>query len=215
MERQNSISWKEAARSGANGRKIYEMLRGNISGGIGLKINQMVYENSTLIKNLPEKIANTINHHIYMQFTQGVRSEAIVEQIRPYMQHAKEYQIERLARTEVSKADTAITRARAEDINLDWYIWKNSQDARVRKSHKIMENVVIPWSEPPSPEILAHEKSEGYYAPGEIYNCRCVALPVVRLEQLTFPIVIYYRGGLHRMGYAQFAGISGLRKLAA
>lgn len=211
----NAVSWRHAAKSGSNGRLIYEMLRGNISGGTGLKISEIIHNNSHLIKSLPEKIAGTINHHIYMQFTQGIRSESIIEQIRPYMKHAKEYEIQRLARTEVSKADTAITQVRAQDIGLNWYVWKTSHDARVRKSHKLMNEVVVSWDEPPSPELLAGEKFESRYPAGGTYNCRCVALPVVRLEQLNFPIKIYYRGALHKMGLRQFAELSNLRKLAA
>ena len=215
MALNNANSWRQAARTGANGRQIYEMLRGNIGGGVGLKINQLVHENSGLIKSLPQRIAGTINHHIYMQFTQGVRSETIMEQIRPYMHGAKEYQIQRLARTEVAKADTAITEVRALDLGLNWYVWKSAHDARVRKSHKLMNDVLVQWNDPPSPELLVGEKFEGRYPAGGVFNCRCVALPLVRVEQISFPVRIYINGSIMRMGYAQFVGISGLRKLAA
>ena len=41
-----------------------------------------------------------------------------------------------IARTEVSRASTMFTQARAEAIGSDGYIWRSSEDSDVRDEHK-------------------------------------------------------------------------------
>jgi SPP1 gp7 family putative phage head morphogenesis protein len=136
--------------------------------------------------------------------------------LKPYMQHLKNFEIQRIARTEVAKADTAITRVRAESIGLNWYEWQTSQDARVRVSHRKMNQVLIDWNDPPSPEQLVKEPSEGHYHAGNIYNCRCVALPVLSLNSLNWPRRVYHSGSLRLVSKNQFLQISGIpRQLVA
>jgi SPP1 gp7 family putative phage head morphogenesis protein len=122
----------------------------------------------------------------------------------------KEYQVQRLARTEVAKADTAITRVRAESIGLNWYEWQTSEDARVRKSHAKMNHVLVNFDDPPAPEQLIGQKSEGHYNAGNIYNCRCPALPVLSLNLLQWPHKVYSQGRISVMSKKQFLLVSGL-----
>jgi uncharacterized protein with gpF-like domain len=112
-----------------------------------------------------------------------------------------------IARTEVSKTSTALTRARSEDIGIRWYVWKTSEDARVRSSHKHMDNVLISWSSPPSPEKLDGLRSVGHYHAGEIWNCRCYAEPVIEVEYLSWPHKVYCGGQIVKMSRKQFEGI--------
>ena len=58
-----------------------------------------------------------------------------------------------------------------------------------------MDGVVCLWSSPPSPEAIAgEERTCGNYHPGDIFNCRCVALPVIALEDLRFPVRVCMGG---------------------
>jgi SPP1 gp7 family putative phage head morphogenesis protein len=211
----NAKSWRAAATKASKGRIIYPLLQNNIQGSIGLHLNALIHQNSQLIKSLPQSIAETIAKHIQSQQMQGVRSEEIVKQLRPYMKQAKRYQIERLARTEVAKADTAITRARAQNIGLNWYQWVTSEDARVRKSHKKLNLVLVNWNNAPSPEALAGERSEGHYHAGNVYNCRCVALPLISLAEISFPVRVYVGSEIKRLTKPQFQLMIGDRQLAA
>ena len=114
------------------------------------------------------------------------------------------YKIERIARTESSKAATALTQVRCETVGIKWYKWSTSEDARVRSSHRHMDNVLIRWDNPPSPEQLIGEKSQGFYNAGEIYNCRCVCLPIVNLNQVKFHAKIYINGQIQRISKKNF-----------
>lgn len=206
----NATSWRQAASQSSNGKQIYLLLRNQLTGNVGTRVDELIAENAKLIKSLPQTIAGTISKHIQTQFVAGIRAEEIMKQIHPKMREMRAYQVARLARTEAAKADTAITRARAEDLGLNWYQWVTSEDARVRKSHKKMNGVLVNWSDPPSPELLIGEKSEGHYHAGNIYNCRCPALPITSLDEISWPARVYKNGQIKRLTRKQFVLISGI-----
>lgn len=206
----NSRSWREAATKASKGRLIYNMLKNELNGGLGQRLHSIIQSNADYISTLPSNIAQRTTAYIQRETLKGRRSEDIMNDIKPYMQHLKNFEIQRIARTEVAKTDTAITRVRAESIGLNWYEWETSHDARVRPSHKIMNGVLINWNDPPSPESLAHEKSVGHYGAGEIYNCRCVALPILSLSGLSWPHKVYINGSIKRLTRRDFLLVSGI-----
>jgi len=186
------------------------MLKNELKGDLRIKLHSLIQENTQYITTLPSDISERAVHYIQQEQMKGRRAEDIIKDIQPYMQHLKNYQIQRIARTEVAKADTAITRVRAESIGLNWYEWATSRDARVRPSHRKMQGVLVNWSDPPSPEALIGERSVGHYNAGNIYNCRCPALPVLSLNLLQWPHKVYTQGRITSMGMKQFLLVSGL-----
>lgn len=214
--RNNNVSWQKAATQSSQGKLIYSMLKTNMSGLLGDRVRQIVTDNANYITTAPLNIAQVLTRHIQERQMQGVRSEQIAKEIHSKLPGLKKFQITRIARTEVAKADTAITRVRAEHIGLNWYQWETSDDARVRKSHKKMDRVLVNWNDPPSPELLVGEKSQGRYDAGNIYNCRCVALPVVSLAELSFPVKVFQDGKIKRLTRSQFVLLSsGQGRIAA
>lgn len=212
---QNATSWRKAASQGSQGKLIYGMLRNELRGTLEMQVRGLVKENSRLITTLPKRISAVISQHIQERQMQGIRSEQIMREIGPKMRDLKRYQIARIARTEVAKADTAVTRVRAESIGLSWYQWQTSEDQRVRDSHRHMDLVLINWNNAPSPELLSKEKSQGRYHAGNIYNCRCVALPLVSLAEIKFPAKVYVGNQIKLLTIKQFSLISGLQQRIA
>lgn len=211
----NARSWRQAASKAGNSRQVHYMLAHDLSGATGERLDRFLAENARLITSVPHNVAAMLTRHIQTQQTAGLRSEAILKQIAPKLKKLKYYEIARIARTEVAKADTAITRVRAERLNLNWYQWATSEDGRVRLSHRKMDKVLINWNDPPPPEKLVGEKSEGYYHAGNIYNCRCVALPLVSIEEISFPVKIYQGGVIRRIGKREFLQLNGLQSQLA
>lgn len=207
---QNAQSWREAARQSSKGSVIYNMLRNEMKGELGDRLHFIIKQNAQLIKTVPLNVAERTTRFVQQEQMKGRRSEDIMRDIKPYMNGLKDWQVTRIARTEVAKADTAITRTRAEAINLNWYVWATSHDARVRDSHRIMDTVLVNWSDPPSPEALARMRDRGHYHAGDIYNCRCIALPLVTLSDVVWPSKVYHFGRIQRMSQRQFMKISGL-----
>lgn len=80
---------------------------------------------------------------------------------------------ELIARTEVARANAAITQARAELVGATQYIWQTAEDGDVRDSHAAMQGQAFSFNDPPEVD------EGGAYNPGEIYNCRCFAEPIL------------------------------------
>lgn len=159
---------------------IYEALRKELQGPIGGAVNYQIQRNAELIKSLPLDIAKQVNEHILTEAMKGTRSVNIAEQIKVFFPHESEAKANLIARTETSKTATALTQARCESVGVQWYIWRTSEDSRVRSSHKIMDGVLVNWNDPPSPEQLSGVgKPYGRYHAGDTFNCRCYAEPIM------------------------------------
>ena len=112
--------------------------------------------------------------------------------------HLTTVEARRIARTEMGKAATALVQERCDRFGLGLYIWDTVDDWRVRDSHKNMEGVICAWDDPPNPEALAGEKTTyGSYHPSGIFNCRCVPLPIVELDDITFPARVHHHGTIY------------------
>lgn len=217
VAKNNALSWKQAATKASNSRIINQMLKRDIHSKtlVGIALNNLISENSTLIKTIPESIKYKLSKWVQEQEVKGLRSSEIAKMMAPRLNYLKNYEIARLARTELAKADTAITRVRAQSIGLNWYQWLTSNDSRVRIGHKLMDYVLVNWDDAPAPELLAHEKSEGHYHAGNIYNCRCIAVPITNLAEISWPAKVYTQSKIKRLSRKQFALLSGISKQLA
>lgn len=77
-----------------------------------------------------------------------------------------------IARTEVARANTELTKARAESIGSTGYIWRTSEDSDVRPSHRALAGRFVRWDSPPVTDGLSGHA-------GCVPNCRCYAEPVL------------------------------------
>ena len=125
---QNANSWREAASKSTKGREIYRMLREEMQRPkMRDRLYFLIQSNAQLITTVPQTVAAHAVHHVQQEQMAGRRAEDIMHDLKPYMKNLKDWQVQRIARTEVAKADTAITRTRAEDIDLNWYMWETSR----------------------------------------------------------------------------------------
>lgn len=204
----NMNTWRRAARKSSQSLKMYNLLINEINEGLKQDINSQIISNSELIKTLPTDVARKVVFDIKDYTFEGMRAEAIADIIRDKTNQHAGASARLIARTEVSKTTTALTRARAENLGLNWYVWRTEMDGdRVRKSHRIMEGVIVNWNDPPSPEQLAKEKSEGYYHAGEIWNCRCYPEPLIEIDDVRWPHKVYYMGKIKTMSRREFEQI--------
>jgi SPP1 gp7 family putative phage head morphogenesis protein len=75
---------------------------------------------------------------------------------------------ELIARDQTLKTNAAITQTRQVQAGVEEYEWSTSLDERVRDEHRALEGQRFAWNNPPS---VGH--------PGEDFQCRCVAIPVI------------------------------------
>lgn len=202
----NAKSWRAAARKSTRSREIYSALRDELNGPVGFKVQQMIRENAQQIRSIPPHLAERTTKYISQREMQGARAEVIEKELRGKLPGLAKSKVRLIARTEVGKSETAITRARAENIGLNYFQWQTAEDGRVRKSHRHLDQVLVAWGDLPQPEALIGEKSTlGKGAPGEFPNCRCVALPLVSLDEIKWPARVYTSGRIVRMTRAEFA----------
>jgi predicted chitinase len=60
-----------------------------------------------------------------------------------------------------------------EGLQIESYVWRSRDDARVRSTHAEYDDQTFSWSDPPS---------GGH--PGQGWNCRCTAEPIIDLESI-------------------------------
>jgi len=206
---QNAKTWREAAFQSMRGREIYEALTGSLNGTpMGARVAELVKENAALIKTFPLEISEDITAFVQREQLKGRRASEIAKDLAKEFPDRAKSRIDLIARTEVSKAQTALTRSRAESLGLNWYIWRTSEDGRVRGAHRHMDGVLINWNDPPDPEALIGLPSNGNYHAGDIFNCRCYPEPIVSLDFESFPAKVYYGGTITRVTRAQFDKIN-------
>lgn len=78
-----------------------------------------------------------------------------------------------IARQETALFTTKLKQAQYQSVGLDEYIWHTMGDGRVRDSHRALNRTKQRWSNPPLTDKDRHVH------PGEDFNCRCQAAPIV------------------------------------
>lgn len=212
----NARTWRTAAQRTQRSSYLYRMLRGEMQGSVGSRITRLTRENASYISGLPQEAAEQLQREIQRAQQAGARPETVARLARLRFPQLLKSKINLIARTESAKASTVLTQARSEELGVDFYIWLTSEDARVRLSHRRMNGVVIPWSQPPNPELLAGESAGlGHYHAGEAPNCRCTQDVVLTLDDIKFPARVYWQGAIKRLTRAQFQQMAHLERRVA
>lgn len=138
----------------------------------GMKAKQLQNEQVELIKSIPIQ-AGLRAQELSQQAASGGRRASEVAAEIARTNEVTESRAMLIARTEVSKANATFNQARAESIGITGYIWRTATDGDVRDSHADLEGKFFTWDNPPCID------GEGCHHPGEIWNCRCYAEPVI------------------------------------
>lgn len=200
-------TWREAAKVNGQGKSIHEALKNEMGTEVGDVFREIVKENSKLIKTIPESMTEYVSRYVAKEAQKGRRHTDIAKDLQEKFPELNKSRATLIARTESSKASTALTKARSERMGIRWYVWKTSEDSRVRSSHRHMNDVLVNWNDPPDPETLKGEKSHGNYHAGNIFNCRCYAEVVINLKTIKFPAKVYHGGQIQRMTKKEFENI--------
>lgn len=201
----NAKSWREAAAIGTRGREIHEAIRLAMAGPLGNYVRAQIDRNAFMITSTPLNVSRQLNEYILAGYEAGRRSEDILHDLWAYAPDLTKSRMRLIARTEVSKTSTALVRAQSHELGIGWYIWRTSRDGRVRSSHRHLDDALIAWTDPPSPEALRGIKTNlGRYNAGEAPNCRCYCEPVISLKYLDWPRKVYSGGQIFRMSRLQF-----------
>lgn len=130
-------------------------------------------ENVSKIRSIAEERLSEVEGLLVTAEHQGWSVGEISKQLRESFDVSKS-KAELLARDQTLKLHGAITRARQEQAGIEEYKWSTSSDERVRSAHKRLHGRVFRWDDPP---IISDDGRRGH--PGEDYQCRCIAIPVL------------------------------------
>ena len=201
----NQRTWREAAAKSQHSRALYKYLQRELAGQTGRRVNQLIAENARYISSLPLTAAQTLVDEVTRAQQAGARPATMDKMLRQRFPKLLRSRVHLISRTETSKASAALTQARSEELNLPCYFWRTSKDQRVRDSHRLMDGVIIFWSDPPLPEALDGIKSGlGHYHAGEAPNDRCYGEPVLSFDDVKFPVKVYSGGTIKSMGKQEF-----------
>ncbi len=140
----------------------------------GRVMRERLDEQVSLIKSIPLDAAQRVRDLANEAIVQGRRSNYIAEEIMKSGDVAKS-RANMIARTEVSRTSTELTRARAEHVGSTHFMWVTAGDSDVRHDHKILDGKVFAWDDPPIADLRSGTKA----LPGCIWNCRCFASPII------------------------------------
>jgi SPP1 gp7 family putative phage head morphogenesis protein len=162
----NRQAWMSyAGRMGADMKRLVD------GPGVGEAVRQAIAQNVTLIQSIALGSADRVAEITRESLYSGSRAEDIAKRIEAVGEVGAS-RARLIARTEVSKAGTALTRARATDVGSTGYIWRTARDGATRPSHRAMEGVFVSWDKP-----VVLDRMIGHA--GEFPNCRCYPEPVI------------------------------------
>lgn len=147
------------------------------------ELDQFVQSNVDLITTVKDNYLSQIKQTVMRGIQTGTRVEDLKDEIEARYQPAQNH-AELIARDQVTKFNGQLNQLRQREVGVEKYIWSTSKDERVRgnpsgkypdadPSHWEREGKIFSWDDPPE---------DGH--PGEPIQCRCIAIPVINLEQL-------------------------------
>lgn len=145
-------------------------------------MNQALMDNVALIKSIPHELNNQILSKFNTIFQEkGFDQQALVKELEGRFKVANN-RARFIARDQTGKIIGQLNQARQTDLGINSYTWQTSEDERVvgthggaypdgtpgHMDHFSRNGKTFLWSVPPG---------DGH--PGQAFNCRCVAIPVI------------------------------------
>lgn len=131
---------------------------------LGDAIAEFTTENVSLIKSVPTRLFDDLEQHLTRGIADGLRWEELASTIEERFK-VSTARAELIARDQVGKFFGDLNRVRQTDLGVTRFVWRTSNDDRVREEHQEREGESYQWANAP----------EG--GPGEPVLCRCYAEP--------------------------------------
>lgn len=155
-------------------------------------LQEWVEENVGLIRSIPQEALSEMQNIVSQGFRTGKTVTSIVRDIQTTY-GSKRSSARLLARDQLGKLNSQLTRQQQVDAGVNEYIWSDSGDGRVRSSHHALNGKRFRWDDPPI--VTEPGKPVRRCHPGEDYQCRCVALPVFDISTIDIPASGHSKGG--------------------
>lgn len=138
-------------------------------------VNKARKENVALISGLDVKQTLQLGSVFKSAQAQGVRHETLIEQVQQITGYGQS-RSRLIARDQTTKHNAAVQEAQARAAGITEYTWVCVRDEATRKMHKALDGTVHRYDQPPVTNPQGDRNN-----PGEDYQCRCSAMPVISL----------------------------------
>lgn len=144
-------------------------LLGISANDIGLRgfVDQKRNENIALVENAHRVYARQVRELFEDPSNDGMRVETLAKRLLE-RGDVSESRAALIARDQTLKLNGQLAQERMQTAGVEGYVWSTSLDERVREEHQALEGQTFTWDNPPE---VGH--------PGQDFQCRCVAIPVV------------------------------------
>jgi SPP1 gp7 family putative phage head morphogenesis protein len=139
--------------------------------GITAQLDEFLKSNIGLITKMTDQQLGEVETIVRNGRRRGSRVEVLRTQIADRMKVTKS-RAYLIARDQVNKLNGELNQLRQESVGIEEYIWRTSQDDRVRQRHTELDGRTFRWDDPP-PSGTNGEPGN----PGEPINCRCYGEP--------------------------------------
>lgn len=130
------------------------------------EIDKWVSGNVARIETIEKMFFDELEEYVEQGWREGWSTKKIAKEIEDRF-GVSESRAAFIARDQVTTLNGQMAKRRQQEIGVDSYVWRTSQDERVRKSHDDNRDKTFQWDNPPA----------GTGHPGEDYQCRCTAEP--------------------------------------
>ena len=136
-------------------------------------VSGFVEKNVSLIKSIPDDYLKKIEQMVRATVEQGVSTQKLTRDVYDQFDVTRS-RAHLIARDQVSKYNGKLTELRQKEAGVREYEWSTAKDERVRPKHAAVDGRRFSWSDPPA----VGSNGERLH-PGQDYQCRCTALPVL------------------------------------
>lgn len=151
-------------------------------------------ENYRLVKSLSSEYITKLNTLLVNGLQSGWELSEFQNEIMKLSDKMTGYRARLIARDQIGKLNSYIAERQARGIGMEYYIWRTSQDERVRgdpvgkypraiPSHFAMDNLFCTWNDTAiySPDVgktwVAKTAQMEFNHPGRSLACRCLSMP--------------------------------------
>ena len=171
--------WKNVVHSTLGINLLDDYYKGDF---LGNAMELWVQDNVNLIKSIPQNTLNDMQNIVLEGYKNGTLNRDISKQIQDVYGVSKS-KAQFLARDQTAKLNSDISKEQFKDAGVEEYIWRDSDDERVRPRHEQLDGTVQRLDDPPIVDIRTGCRGH----PGEDYSCRCVKLPIFDFLGIDLP----------------------------
>lgn len=144
------------------------------------EIDKWVEENVNLISTLPHKTLYAMRQTCLDGWQSGKSITTITKEIQQRYKTVGKNHARLIARDQTAKLSAQVNQSHQKAAGVKEYIWICCMDGRQRKDHEDLHKTKHSWDDPP----IVDKRTGARAHPGEYFQCRCRAKPVIDLSVL-------------------------------